>query len=567
MKKIIPVLLSALLLLSLLPATAAAAGPEDYTDIPEGWSREAILAAVENGLLQGSNGKIDPRGSLTRAQMAAILVRAFGVTSKSADLSAFTDVDPNAWYYRELSLAVGIGLLLGDGQGRLKPDSVTTREEVAVVLARAFYLLYAEANLSEGTVATLLGHYADADSIAPWARESMAALVRLDRLRGYPDGTLRPKASLSREEFAQLMHRLVARYITAPGEYTFESDGTVVIRVPGVILKNCVIAGDLILGDELVRADVTLENVTFANPSGSTTTILRLIVRSEEITVDTGDTPPLAGPDDGTTPPSGGGPSGGGPSTPTYTLDISLSASWQRVSTRRTPGLPGGGGDLFYLVLRDHLRDNAAYLESQTAPGTFIGLFEPLLDVLIEDVSLDMLADMTELTQHLTVAPGSAVAADRWKDPSVLLRDVEGQSTLIFDDAPFHTEITVDVGRESDGYTLQLLFTGGVDGLTVSSSLLTGSDLLYSNVFGSVERRLDALLAGYLPGTGLTAGDYVDRMETWFGNVPPDEMDTLITTAQGSVSPLLNRDALIRDAVGYDLTLHGPGFTIDVSAR
>ncbi|MDR0672017.1 MAG: S-layer homology domain-containing protein, partial [Oscillospiraceae bacterium] len=129
MKKIIAIALSALLLLS-LPLAALAAEPGDFTDVPTGWSRDAVLAAIENGLLQGHNGKIDPQGHLTRAQMAAILIRAFGVAdpSKAADLSAFTDVDPNAWYDRELSLAVGIGLFLGDGQGRLSPNDSITRE-------------------------------------------------------------------------------------------------------------------------------------------------------------------------------------------------------------------------------------------------------------------------------------------------------------------------------------------------------------------------------------------------------------------------------------------------------
>ncbi|MDR0382242.1 MAG: S-layer homology domain-containing protein, partial [Oscillospiraceae bacterium] len=81
MKKIMAIVLSALLLLS-LPLTALAAEPGDFTDIPTGWSRDAVLAAIENGLLQGYNGKLDPQGPLTRTQMAAVLVRAFGIRTK-----------------------------------------------------------------------------------------------------------------------------------------------------------------------------------------------------------------------------------------------------------------------------------------------------------------------------------------------------------------------------------------------------------------------------------------------------------------------------------------------------
>jgi hypothetical protein len=398
----------------------------------------------------------------------------------------------------------------------------------------------------------------------------VAALVKLGRMQGYPDGTLRPKASITREEFAQLMRRLVVRYITEPGEYTFEAAGAVVIRVPGVILKDCTIAGDLILGDDVVRENVTLENTVFVTPAGETTTAPRLVVRAEARIVEAGDSgaPPLAGPGDDEPPAAAPAPGGGGSTPPTYALDIRLTSSLQGVSTERAAGLPGG--DRFYLVLRDHLRDNAAHLENQS--GSWLGgsagagtLFTSLLSALVDDVSLDMLADMTALTQYLTVSPGSAVSADRWKDPSLRLSDAEGQSTLIFDDAPFHTEMLVDVGRDGAGYTLQLTISGGVSGLSVGSSWLTAQDSLYGNIFGSVERRLDALLRRYALAADLSAADYADRLEAWFYDTLGGE--PVVTVAQGDILPLLNRNATIRDAGGYDFTLHGRGFTIDVSVR
>ncbi|MDR1158005.1 MAG: S-layer homology domain-containing protein [Oscillospiraceae bacterium] len=566
MKKATAVVLSALLLLSLsLPALSAEL--ESFTDIPTGWSRDAVVAAIENGLLQGNNGKIDPQGSLTRVQMAAILVRAFGVTNRehAADLSAFTDVDPNAWYYRELSLAVGIGLLLGDGHGRLRPNDAATREEVAVVLSRAFYLLDAAVDLS---------NRADAGAISSWARDAVAALVKAGRMQGYPDGTLRPQRTISREEFAQLMRRLVARYIMEPGEYTFEADGAVVIRVPGVILRDCVIAGDLILGDDLARTDVTLINTVFVMPSGDVTATPRMIVRAEARIVEAGDSdaPPLVGPEDvgdGETP-GGGGPGGGStPSATTYTLNVNMSSPEQSVATQRATGLPGDGeAGLFYLVLRDHMRRNVTYLKSQLTqsfPST--GLFGPLFDMFRDDVSLDMLADMTEILQYVTVAPGSAAGAANWKNPYIHLRDLEGRSTLIFDDAPFYAEVLVDIGRVSGSYTLQLTVTGRVSGLTVSSSLLAGASGLYDNLFGSVARRLDVLLNRYELDGDISAGDYMERIETWFDGLSESELSALLTVTQGSVAPLLNRDVSVAAVAGYAFTLRGPGFTIDVNVQ
>ena len=61
----------------LLPANAFAASPEDFTDFPTDWSAAGLRSAVQNGLLNGSNGQINSSGLLIRAQMAAIVNRAF----------------------------------------------------------------------------------------------------------------------------------------------------------------------------------------------------------------------------------------------------------------------------------------------------------------------------------------------------------------------------------------------------------------------------------------------------------------------------------------------------------
>lgn len=76
-KKPIAFVCAAALLLS--PTGAFAASPSDFVDFPNDWSTGAMTAAVDNGLLGGVDGEhIAPQGVLTRAQMAAIINRAFG---------------------------------------------------------------------------------------------------------------------------------------------------------------------------------------------------------------------------------------------------------------------------------------------------------------------------------------------------------------------------------------------------------------------------------------------------------------------------------------------------------
>lgn len=65
---------------------------EDYSDMPTGWSNAAMTYAVNNGYIQGSNGKLNPQGLATRAQIASIFARVLKLENK-ADLSSYTDVN------------------------------------------------------------------------------------------------------------------------------------------------------------------------------------------------------------------------------------------------------------------------------------------------------------------------------------------------------------------------------------------------------------------------------------------------------------------------------------------
>ena len=70
----------------------------DFTDMPtEPEAKTALELAVQNGLLTGyDTGEIKPYDNITRAQMAAIVVRAFGAT-KTADISNFADMNEEQW--------------------------------------------------------------------------------------------------------------------------------------------------------------------------------------------------------------------------------------------------------------------------------------------------------------------------------------------------------------------------------------------------------------------------------------------------------------------------------------
>lgn len=222
----------------LLPSGAFAADLSRFNDFPNDWSSNALEKAVDHGLLNGSNGMIDAKGLLTRAQMAAIVSRAFGAT-KSASLKDYRDMLPDAWYYNDMGRAVQMKAFQG-ADGLLHPDDSITREEAFVVLARAFAL-------TDGRSASLSG-FSDNGAVSSWASGSLSALVENGYVNG-ANGRLNPKNNITRAEFAKIITDMAASYADSSSIANQTVDGNLIVRADGASLSGVTVNGDLIIAD------------------------------------------------------------------------------------------------------------------------------------------------------------------------------------------------------------------------------------------------------------------------------------------------------------------------------
>ena len=94
-KKTVSLITVLAVVFTMFTANVFAAKASDFADFPTDWSAEAMKAAVDNGLIFGrNNNEIVPYGFLTRAEMAAIINRAFGA-DKTAPISQYEDVSPS----------------------------------------------------------------------------------------------------------------------------------------------------------------------------------------------------------------------------------------------------------------------------------------------------------------------------------------------------------------------------------------------------------------------------------------------------------------------------------------
>lgn len=295
----------------LLPSNAFAADLSQYKDFPNDWSAKSLEQAIDDGLLNGSNGMIDAKGLLTRAQMAAIVSRSFGA-AKTASLDDYRDVLPSAWYYSDMGKAVKMGAFQG-ANGLLNPDAPITREEAFTVLARAFAL--------EGGGSATLKDFVDGGTVSSWASESVAALVAGGYVNG-ANGMLNLKNNITRAEFAKVITGMAASYVGAEGVSGKTVEGNVIVRESGASLSGMTINGDLIIADSADKA--SLDNVKVTG---------RIVIRGGADAVGIKDT--TAGKGVLVSSPNGAAAisvSGGSVGTVTAKSDLSLSGSVSNVA-------------------------------------------------------------------------------------------------------------------------------------------------------------------------------------------------------------------------------------------
>jgi len=107
------------------------------------WYANDVAAAVEAGIVSGgSKERFAPAETITRAESAAMLLRALKRTAVQVPTGARATVDfadqsdiPSL-FANSLARAVGAGLLKGDDRNRLRPNDKLTRAEAAIVLVK-----------------------------------------------------------------------------------------------------------------------------------------------------------------------------------------------------------------------------------------------------------------------------------------------------------------------------------------------------------------------------------------------------------------------------------------------
>jgi len=182
--------------------------PKSFSDLANHWAVKDITTLANKLIVNGTGaGKFEPKRDVTRAEFAALIVRALGLQASGA--ADFSDVPASAWYADAVAAAAEYGIVKGDGTGKFRPTDKITRQELAAMVVRAQALAGVEVDLSNTEVAALLSGFKDAGQIGSWARAELAAAIESGIVNGTSANTVSPTATATRAEAAVMIIRLL----------------------------------------------------------------------------------------------------------------------------------------------------------------------------------------------------------------------------------------------------------------------------------------------------------------------------------------------------------------------
>lgn len=266
-KRLLAALLSAVLLLTLVPAAFAA------SDLDGHWAKKYIDYLADEDIINPSatTGKYQPDAKVTRAEFMRYINRAFHFT-ETASIS-YTDVPKSAWYYETVCIAQKYGYINGVGGGRMDPTGTVTREQAATIIGRLY-------KADPGNVSPSSLDFKDKAKISSWSAGYIRAAVDKGFLAGYSDGTFRPTREVTRGEVAKIIYYYLGTSLSRAGKaYTgadLRGDTTNATISESCTLSDATIEGDLFITEGLGTDAVTLSNVTVEGTiiiSGGTVTM------------------------------------------------------------------------------------------------------------------------------------------------------------------------------------------------------------------------------------------------------------------------------------------------------
>ncbi|MGG1519075.1 X2-like carbohydrate binding domain-containing protein [Paenibacillus oryzisoli] len=184
-----------------------------FSDLQGHWSEQDVELLASNLVVNGvTNDRFAPDVSITRAEFASLLVRAMGMSAEEDPAyRSFADVASDAWYALPVEAASKAGLIEGISTTEFAPNAPITREQMAVMIARAQALVRTLQTVpsSADNRPPHTQTFADAHTISAWAFDAVEKAVASGIMDGLEQAHFAPADLATRAQAATILKRFM----------------------------------------------------------------------------------------------------------------------------------------------------------------------------------------------------------------------------------------------------------------------------------------------------------------------------------------------------------------------
>lgn len=244
MKKVLCIALCLMFIMSNI--TTAFALEKDYEN---SWAKNEIEYMKNRGIVSGyPDGSFKPSNNMSKAEFYKVINKIMGFAQKSE--ISFNDVVTDNWYYNDVAKGVAAGYIIPAES--LEAGKNISRGEVARIIGIVFSI---EGDKQEAN------NFTDSNTIPEQLKATIGGLKKNGYINGYPDGSFRVNAEITRAEVVKMLCNIAGEIINEKSTVNSKAEKNLVVNIAGVTLKDMEVGRNLYLTEGIGEGDVLLENV------------------------------------------------------------------------------------------------------------------------------------------------------------------------------------------------------------------------------------------------------------------------------------------------------------------
>lgn len=190
--------------------TAIVQADKQFADMAKHWAEGDVNLLASKLLIKGvTAAEFEPEAPVTRVQLAVMLSRALGLAQNPNTSLSFGDVTQSDWFYNQIAASLQAGLLEGYEDGTLKPNDPVTREQMAVMIARALHFMHKETQIANSRAEQILARFGDKAAMDDWAAEAIVQCVEAGIMQGITESDFGASEGATRAQAAVTLVRFL----------------------------------------------------------------------------------------------------------------------------------------------------------------------------------------------------------------------------------------------------------------------------------------------------------------------------------------------------------------------